>query len=68
MDLARVLIAIVGMGASVTTYCLMRFPHMRRDKFRHYGPCSVAWSSLAALVVLCICLLVLIAQSVWPHP
>jgi hypothetical protein len=41
---------------------------MRRDKFRHYGPCSVAWSSLAALVVLCVCLLVLIAQSVWPYP
>jgi hypothetical protein len=28
MDVAQVLIAIVGLGAAVTTYCLMRFsPH-----------------------------------------
>ncbi|MBA5870361.1 MAG: hypothetical protein GDA68_10250 [Nitrospira sp. CR2.1] len=65
MDLARVLMAIVGMGASVTTYCLMRFPHMRREQFRQYGACSIAWSCAGALIVLCFCLLLLIAQSVW---
>ena len=40
MDVAQVLIAIVGLGAAVTTYCLMRFPHMRREQFRHYGAVS----------------------------
>lgn len=67
MDLARVLIAIVGMGASVTTYCLMRFPHIRRDRFRQYGASSIAWSCAGALVVLCFCLLLLIAQNIWQH-
>ncbi len=67
MDLAQVLIAIVGMGASVTTYCLMRFPHMRRDRFRQYGAFSIAWSCFGALAVLCFCLLLLIAQSAWPR-
>ncbi|MBS0169474.1 MAG: hypothetical protein JSR62_03905 [Nitrospira sp.] len=65
MDVARVLIAIVGMGASVTTYCLLRFPHMRRDRFKSYRACSVVLSCLGALVVLCLCLFLLIAQSAW---
>jgi len=65
MDVVQVLIAIVGMGASVSTYCLMRFPHMRRPRFRHYGAFSVVWSSLGALVVLCLCLLLLMAHSAW---
>jgi hypothetical protein len=65
MDVAQVLIAIVGCGASVTTYCLMRFPHMRREPFRRYPACSVLISSLAALAVLCLCLLALIAQYAW---
>ncbi len=65
MDIAQVLIAIVGFGAAVTTYCLMRFPHMRRAPFRRYPACSVLVSALAALVVLCLALLVLIAQYAW---
>ena len=65
MDVAQVLIAVVGFGAAVTTYCLMRFPHMRREPFRQYRACSVLVSSLAALVVLCLALLVLIAQYAW---
>ena len=65
MDVVRVLIAIVGMGASVTTYCLMRFPHMRRERFRQHAACSVLVSGLSALAVLCLSLLVLIAQDAW---
>lgn len=65
MDVAQVLIAIAGFGAAVTTYCLMRFPHMRREPFRQYPACSVLISALAALVVLCLSLLVLIAQYAW---
>ncbi len=64
MDVAQVLIAIVGLGAAVTTYCLLRFPHMRREQFRHYGACSVAVSFLGALAVVLFCLLLLVAQSV----
>jgi len=65
MDVAQVLIAIVGMSASVTTYCLMRFPHMRRDRFKPYGAFSVLVSCLGALAVLCLCLLVLIVHNAW---
>jgi len=66
MDAAQVLIAIVGLGAAVTTYCLMRFPHMRRERFRHYGAFSIAVSVLGALTVLLFCLALLILQNAWP--
>ena len=65
MDVAQVLIAIVGFGAAVTTYCFMRFPHMRREPFRQYPACSVLVSALAALAVLCLSLLALIVQYAW---
>ncbi len=65
MDAAQVLIVIVGLGAAVTTYCLMRFPHMRREPFRHYGAFSAVVSFLGALAVLLFCLLLLIAQNTW---
>lgn len=65
MDLARVLIAMVGFGAAVMTYCLMRFPHMRREPFRQYPARSVLLSAFAALVVLGLSLLLLIAHSGW---
>ena len=44
--------AIVGLGAAVTAYCPMLFPHMRRERFRHYGAFSIAVSVLGALAVL----------------
>ena len=65
MDVVQVLIAIVGLGAAVTTYCLMRFPHMRREQFRHYGAFSIAVSVLGALAVLLFCLALLILQNAW---
>ncbi len=65
MDLAQVLIAIVGLGAAVTTYCLMRFPHMRSERFRRYGAFSIAVSVLGALAVLLFCLALLILQNAW---
>ena len=63
MDVAQVLIAIVGLGAAVTTYCLMRFPHMRRERFRHYGAFSIAVSVLGAPAVLLLCLALRILQK-----
>lgn len=65
MDVAQVLIAIVGLGAAVTAYCLMRFPHMRRDRFRYYGAFSIAASVLGALAVLLFSLALLILQNAW---
>lgn len=65
MDVAQVLVAILGLGVTVTTYCLMRFPHMRRDRFRHYAAYSVPLFCLGAPAVLCLSLLVLIAQHAW---
>lgn len=65
MDVVQVLIAIVGLGAAVTTYCLMRFPHMRRERFRRYGAFSIALSVLGALAVLLFCLALLILQNAW---
>ena len=65
MDVAQVLIAIVGLGAAVTTYCLMRVPHMRRERFRHYGAFSIALSVLGELAVLLFCLALLILQNAW---
>lgn len=34
MDLAQVLIAIIGLGAALVSFCLMRFPQYRRHLFR----------------------------------
>ena len=65
MDVAQVLIAIVGLGAAVTTSCRMRLPPLRRERFRHYGAFSIAVSVLGALAVLLFCLALLILQNAW---
>jgi hypothetical protein len=65
MDSAKVLIAVVGLSASIVTFWLMRFPRYRREQFRHYGAFSVTVSLLAALAVLVFCLLLLLVQGAW---
>jgi hypothetical protein len=65
MDSAKVLIAVIGLIASIVTFWLMRFPRYRREQFRHYGAFSVTASLFAALAVLLFCLLLLLAQSAW---
>jgi len=65
MDSAKVLIAVVGLSASIVTFWLMRFPRYRREQFRHYGAFSVTASLLAALAVLVFCLLLVLVQRAW---
>lgn len=68
MDSAKVLIAVIGLTASIVTFWLMRFPRYRREQFRHYGTFSLTASLFAALAVLLFCLLLLLAQSAWQPP
>jgi len=65
MDAAQALIAIIGLVAAIVTYCLMRFPHMRRDEFRGFGAFSVAGAALGALCVFLFTLLLVLAQWGW---
>ena len=65
MDSAQVLIAIIGLTASIVTFWLMRFPRYRREQFKHYGSFSVTASLFAALAVLFFCLLLLLVQRAW---
>ena len=65
MSAAEILIAVVGVSASITTYALMRFPHTRREQFRGFGTCSVAASAAGALAVLLFSLVLVWAQRSW---
>lgn len=63
MDLAQVLIAVIGLGASLVTFCLMRFPQYRRDPFRQYRAFSFGASLLGAVAILTLCILMILAQG-----
>lgn len=65
VNLAQVLIAVIGTGASITTFCLMRFPQYRRAPSRHYGAFSVTTSLIGAGIILALCALMVIAQGIW---
>jgi hypothetical protein len=64
MSAAQLLIVIVGLGASFSTFVLMRFPHHRREQYRGQ-PFSTAASLAAAAVVLAVCLAFALAQGVY---
>jgi hypothetical protein len=64
MSAAQLLIVIVGLGASFSTFVLMRYPHHRREQYRGQ-PFSVAASLVAAAVVLAVCLAFAVAQGVY---
>lgn len=66
MDVDQVLLALVGVGTSFVTFCLMRFPRIRRPQFQQYGPFSLPASLLGALMILLISALTVYAQAVWP--
>ena len=55
MSAAQLLIGLIGVGASVSTFVLMRFPQHRREQYRGQ-PFSTAASLAAAAVVLAVCL------------
>jgi hypothetical protein len=65
MDADQVLLALIGVGASFMTYCLMRFPRTRRSQFQRYGPFSLTASFFGALTILFISALTVYAQAVW---
>lgn len=65
MDSAQALIGVIGVTATIVTFCLLRFPRVRRPPFRHYGACSL-WLSLAgAALVLALTVLMMLAQGAW---
>jgi hypothetical protein len=58
------LLALIGIGTSIMTFCLMRFPHVRRPQFQAYGPFSLTASFVGALAIFVISLLMVSTQGV----
>jgi hypothetical protein len=65
MDADQILLALVGTGTSFVTFCLMRFPRIRRPQFQQYGPFSLTASVFGALTILLLSALTVYAQAVW---
>jgi len=65
MDTDQILLALVGIGTSFVTFCLMRFPQTRRPQFQQYGAFSLIASFFGALAILLISALTVYAQAVW---
>ncbi len=63
MDAEQILLALVGAGASFMTFCLMRFPQMRRRRFRPYGPFSFMASVFGAFAIFVMSTLIVCTQS-----
>ena len=62
MSAAQLLIGVIGLGVSVSTFVLMRFPYHRREQYRGQ-PFSTAASLVAAAVFLAVCLAFVWAQG-----
>ena len=67
MSAAQLLIAVVGLTVSFTTFVLMRYPRHRREQYRG-GPFSMAASLVAAAIVLAACLVMVWAQGRYESP
>ena len=63
MDAAQMLIGVIGLAASIVTFCLLRFPRVRRAQFRQYGSYSLGFSLLGATAVLVFTVLMILAQG-----
>ncbi|MBS0152312.1 MAG: hypothetical protein JSR31_15370 [Nitrospira sp.] len=64
MDTAYILLALVGAAASFMTFCLMRFPHIRRARFQPSGAFSFLASFSTAFVIFFVSVLAVYAQAV----
>lgn len=64
MDTAYILLALVGAAASFMTFCLMRFPHIRRARFQPSGAFSFLASFSTAFIIFFISVLAVYAQAV----
>lgn len=65
MDSGHILLTLLGAGSSFITFCLMRFPHMRRAPFQSYGPFSLTASFLSALLILMASIFIACAPAMW---
>ncbi len=65
MDSEHILLALIGAGTSFITFCLMRFPRMRRLEFQRYGAFSLMASFFGALAIFFMSTLVVYAHGVW---
>lgn len=63
MNPAQVLIGLIGVAVSITTFCLLRYPHVRRARLRQYGAFSLGASLLGAAIVLTLCMMMILAQG-----
>ncbi|HMS84758.1 MAG TPA: hypothetical protein PKD12_13990 [Nitrospira sp.] len=64
MDVIYMLLALLGAGTSFMTFCLMRFPRIRRTRFQPSGPFSFLASFSTAFVIFFISVLAVYAQAV----
>ena len=65
MDSEHILLILLGAGSSFVTFCLMRFPHMRRPPFQSYGPFSLTASFLGAFLILVASVFMACAPAMW---
>jgi hypothetical protein len=65
MDTAYILLTLTGAAASFTTFCVMRFPRIRRARFQPSGPFSLLVSFSTAVAIFFISVLAAYAQAVW---
>lgn len=65
MDSEHILLILLGAGSSFMTFCLMRFPHMRRPPFQSYGPFSLTASFLGAFLILVVSVFMACAPGLW---
>jgi hypothetical protein len=65
VDVAYILLALTGASASFMTFCVMRFPRIRRARFQPSGPFSLLASVSTALIIFFISVLAVYAQVVW---
>ncbi|MDH4303332.1 MAG: hypothetical protein OEV53_04645 [Nitrospira sp.] len=64
MDATYILLVLTGAGASFITFCLMRFPHIRRARFQPFGAFSLLASFSTALVIFIMSVLAVYAQAI----
>ena len=67
MSAAQLLIGLIGLGVSMGTFVLMRFPQHRREQYRG-EPFSTTASFVAAAVLLAVCLAFVWAQGRYESP
>ena len=65
MDATYILLALTGAGASFSTFCVMRFPHIRRARFQPSGAFSFIASFSTAFVIFFMSVLAVYAHAVW---